>query len=272
MKILRWATAVIFTAVLALYLTFNISDRLTSDSTYPTISLPSAVLELSISDGEEALLEGVTAFDGKDGDLTDRVIIESISQFTEDATCTVTYAVSDGDCHVAKATRTLRYTDYTPPRFYLKDSLVFAVDEGVDLRNLIGAEDCIDGDISDKVKVIATDYTNTTVGVFNISLQATNSRGDTIYLDLPIYVEQNNKVAPNIALTQTLIYTEIGEEPDFEEFVKSVSINGTPTEKYRMLISSNHNPQVPGVYNIHYYVTDDAGYEGHSILIVIVEE
>lgn len=272
MKILRWATVIVFAAVLGLYCAFSIMENLNTDKTYPTITLPGDILEISIASDTSELLRDIEAFDEKDGDLTDKVIVESISQFISDNTCTVTYAVADNDCHVAKATRTVRYTDYAPPRFYLKKPLVFAVDEKVDIRDLVGAEDCIDGDISDRVTVIATDYLNTTAGVFNLSLQVSNSRGDMIYLDLPIYVEQNNKLAPKVALTESLIYIKKGETPAFEDYVRDVTINGTVVDNYKMLISSNLVSEKEGVYNIHYYVTDDNGYEGHSILTVIVEE
>lgn len=272
MKILRWVTVIVFAAVLSLYFAFGITENLNTDTTYPVLRVPDDILEISITAGTSELLRDIEAFDEKDGDLTEKVIVESISQFISDNTCTVTYAVADNDCHVAKATRTVKYTDYVPPRFYLRKPLVFAVDEKVDIRDLVGAVDCIDGDISDRVTVIATDYLNTTAGVFSLSLQVSNSRGDMIYLDLPIYVEQNNKLAPKVELTESLIYIEKGESPAFEDYVKEVTINGTVVNNYKMLISSNLVSAEEGVYNIHYYITDDNGYEGHTILTVIVEE
>jgi hypothetical protein len=69
-----------------------------------------------------------------------------------------------------------------------------------------------------------------------------------------------------------LIYIKKGETPAFEDYVRDVTINGTVVDNYKMLISSNLVSEEEGVYNIHYYVTDDNGYEGHSILTVIVEE
>ena len=72
---------------------------------------------METGDSEERLLEGVTAYDGKDGDLTSKVFVESISNFVEPGVSNVTYVVYDADRHAAKASRKVVYLDYTPPRF-----------------------------------------------------------------------------------------------------------------------------------------------------------
>ena len=42
-------------------------------------------------------------------------------------------------------------------------------------------------------------------------------------------------------------------------------------EDYGMMVRTNLNTDIPGTYNVHYYVTTTTGYEGHSILTVVVE-
>lgn len=272
MKILRRTILIVFAVTLAAFVAFTIVDRLTTDTTLPTITVPQETLKVSIKDPEEKLLEGIVATDGKDGDISHKVIVESVSKFIRPGVCTVTYAVMDNDNHVAKATRTLEYTDYTSPEFYMRRVLVYSVDEEMDIHAAVGARDCIDGDISDKVTILATDYVANTAGVFTVSLQVSNSMGDTIFLDITVHVEGNETMAPSIALEKSLIYVKKGEKPDFEDYIKEVTIDGVVMNDYGMMISTNFDSEVPGTYNVHYYVTTTTGYEGHSILTVVVEE
>lgn len=270
MKGLRIGTAIVFVITIVLFCWFYISEQKNVDYTVPHIEISSDVLNVSIHDTKDYLLTGVTAYDQKDGDITSKVIVESISKFSKEGTCIVTYAVMDSDKHVAKNSRTIRYTDYTSPEFYLEKPLIFKLDENVDIRKVVGAVDCIEGDISDKVTIIATDFTDNTVGVFTLSLQATNKLGDVIYADLPIYVEEINARALTVELSKYLVYVEKGESPDFEEYISSVSSNFVEVDNYYLLLSSNFDSNTPGTYSVHFNVEDSAGHTGHSILTVIV--
>ena len=232
MRALRAGTALLFVITAILFSLFYLKEENSKDYTFPSIEIDSKNLDISIQDAQARLLEGVTAYDKKDGDITSKVIIESISKFSKDRTCVVTYAVMDSDKHVVKNSRTIRYTDYTAPQFYLEKPLIFRLDERVDVRQMVGAVDCIEGDISDKVTIVATDYTDNTAGVFTLSLQATNKLGDVIFLDLPIYVEEINVRALTVELEEYLIYVKKGETPDFEDYITSVSSNFVEIANY----------------------------------------
>lgn len=270
MRALRIGTILVFVLTLVVFGLFYVKEQSSKDYTFPSIEIDSERLDISILDVEECLMKGVTAYDKKDGDLTSKVIIESISKFTKDKTCIVTYAVMDSDKHVAKNTRTISYTDYVAPTFYLNQPMIFRVDDKVDIRNIVGATDCIEGDISDKITILATDYVGNTAGVFSVSLQATNKLGDIIYLDLPIYVEQSNNRAPQIELREYLIYVNKGETPVFEDYVTTVYSDSEKMENFNMMISTNFDCNTPGTYSVHYNVEDKSGRTGHSILTVIV--
>lgn len=272
MKRLRTVTVIVFAAVLCVFAWFYLNEKHHADTTCPAIRVEPDTLEVSIHDGADKLLEGVTAWDAKDGDITAKVLIESVSQFAEDGSCTVTYAVADADRHVAKNTRRLCYTDYTPPRFIVSQSLAFPVGTVLKLSSLVGAVDCIDGDISDRVLVTAVDYQANSVGVFSLSLQVSNSKGDAAYLELPIYVEERNLRAPVIALSDYLVYVQKDETPDFASYITSVSSAYSTLDDNGVLISEDYQPDTPGVYSIHYYAWDVLGNEGHTVLTVVVEE
>lgn len=272
MKVLRITTIILFAVTSCIFAWFYFDTQVNTDTTYPTLQIDEPLLEISIYDNEEVLLQGVTAYDTKDGDLTANVIVESISQFSEENTCTVTYAVADSDKHVAKSTRKIFYTDYTSPRFILKQPMIFSVGTTVDINNIVGAVDCIEGDISDRVIVSATDYQANSAGVFNLSLQATNSKGDIIYLDLDIYAEERNVRAPKIELTDYLIYVKTGEILDFKSYIESITSDYYEIDEESIVITESYDAQTPGIYSVHYYVFDKLGNEGHTVLTVVAEE
>lgn len=272
LKALRIVTIVVFVVAVVLFSIFYVYEKRTTDLTIPEIKVQEDLLEVSISATDEDLLEGVTAFDKKDGDITDKIVVESISQFLEDGICKVTYAVCDSDKHVVKNSRNIKYIDYTPPRFTMSRSMVFSVNEEVDIIGSIGAVDAIDGDISNKVVLTATDYSTDTLGVFTVTLQATNSMGDIVYLDLPLHIEETSVAAPTVELKEYLVYVKKGEKPDFNSNISAVSSRGGQAIPYKSTISTNFDSETPGVYSVHYYVTDELGYESHSILTVVVEE
>ena len=122
---LKIVCAVFFVAALALLGVYMVRDNAGKDRAEPVIKVDGDRIEVSVKDGEEALMQGVTAEDAEDGDLTDKVIVESIGRFGADGCRIVTYAVIDSDSLVGHATRKLAYTDYTPTRFSMDKPLSF---------------------------------------------------------------------------------------------------------------------------------------------------
>lgn len=271
MKILRLCTTILFLLVLCAFVVFNLR-QLRMDKTYPEITIDGEVLEVSLTADRAELMTGVTAYDEKDGDITDKVIIESISRFTEKGVSIVRYAVCDNDDHAVSAQRKIRYKDYESPRFTLSSSLVFSMSENIYIRYILGAEDSIDGDISRKVIITASDYNAQSNGVYYISAKVTNSKGDKISIQLPIYIEEKSLSAPRIELESYLTYLHVGEEIDLSGNVLSaVDSDGTDIRE-RVQIDTDFDPAHPGQYEAHYRCTDALGRTGHEILTIIVEE
>ena len=106
MKYLRISVFIAFLIVFALFIVYEDYLARSTDTSEPVISFDEDTVRLPVTATEEDLLSGVTAYDQKDGDLTSRVIVESISNFSEPGVSTVTYAVVDGDNHAVKAHRT----------------------------------------------------------------------------------------------------------------------------------------------------------------------
>lgn len=272
MKILRIVISIIFILTSAVFVFFFATEKINTDTSVPKLTIEDEVLEVSINATDEALLKGVTAYDEKDKDITDKVIIESISAFTEPGFCRITYAVCDSDNNVASATRKLRYTDYTSPRFQMKDDLCFSLYERMNISDIITASDCIQGDISDEIVITSEDYTSSIAGVFNVEATVTNDKGDSVKLELPLVVEDSLVSAPDIALTDYLVYIDAGKKPDFKKYIDEATASNGDDLTDSVTCETNIDTKKPGTYSVHYYVTDSYGVKGHAILTVIVEE
>ena len=126
MRILRMLTAALLAVTAVLYIGNGLYTRLSGREVGPVIECPEEVLEVSIHDGEQVLLNGVTARDEQDGDLTDRVMVGGVSKLIGGDRAKVTCMVFDSDDNMASLVRQVRYTDYRRPRISLKAPLVFA--------------------------------------------------------------------------------------------------------------------------------------------------
>ncbi|MDO4743577.1 MAG: hypothetical protein Q4B04_06045, partial [bacterium] len=76
MKVYRNTVIVLFSLSLLVFLYSEIFVNLKKDTTYPEIVCDSGLVKVNVTKGEKEFLKGVTAFDEKDGDLTDRIIVE----------------------------------------------------------------------------------------------------------------------------------------------------------------------------------------------------
>ena len=204
-------------------------EQVINDKTGPVFHMNSNVVEVSVEDDENALIEGLTAEDVKDGDVTNSIIVESVSPFTGTGHRIVNYAAFDSDNHVTHAKRELAYTDYTASRFHLSKPLTFAMN-ATNLLDGITVEDCIDGDITRNIKMMSDEEIDTShVGEYSARLKVTNSAGGVSYL--PVTVEIYDATVryriPQIMLKENVIYINEGSDFDENDYLDSIVISGT---------------------------------------------
>lgn len=157
MRRFRIVIVVLFIASAVALAASSVIGGLAADRTQPSIQCSEEPLYLSVYEkGEEALLAGVTAWDDKDGDLTGQVIIQDIGKSIQGSRTTVTYAVVDVDNHVATQSRPVEYTDYTAPQFSITQPLRYTAGERIRIRDRLHAQDVIDGDLSNRIKIMAS--------------------------------------------------------------------------------------------------------------------
>ena len=188
-----------------------------------------------------------------------------------DGSVTVTYVVFDGDKNAAKAKRKLFYSDYTQPVFRLDAPLIGTVSNISELAGIMKADDCIDGDISDVVKVTYLDRLTTTVGTYPVEFRVTNSLGDTVYLETELECAPAGFNNAGITLTDYLIYLDEGSDFDPLSYVAGYTRDGKEVAGADGLtVSSGVNTAVPGVYTVT-YTYETANSSSHTKLLVVVK-
>ena len=267
MQRLRQFSILFFILALSVFLTYTVYTIMNTDKDGPKITMKNDYLKISVEDPEKALLAGVQAKDAKDGDVSDTLIVESISNFTNKGRRIVSYAAFDRDWNISKATREIEYTDYTSPQFVMKSPPRFSVKElsnTTDYSELIQAKDCLDGDISKMIYITSLDeYEETHYGgKMDMEFQVSNSAGDVA--TIPITVAFNEVGAPLVNLTSYVVYVKKGETFDPNEFIKTVQVGEkqyTTTEFHdefedeSLIVKNGVNINEEGFYQVTYTVT-----------------
>ena len=101
--------AMLFLACAAL-LAGNVVVYIGEDRNGPEISVPQEEIAYVAGTDTSALLNGVTAQDNRDGDVTDTVTIESIIPNADQTGASVVYVAKDSKNNVTKETRTIVYS------------------------------------------------------------------------------------------------------------------------------------------------------------------
>lgn len=279
-KIVNRILLVVLILCLIVFICYFIAVHANTDTTAPVISFDSDTLSMSVYDEHTVLLNGVSAQDRKDGDVTSSILIEGISSIREDHCATVTYAAFDQSGNVTKAERTIQYTDYDSPKFALSAPLIFRSGSTIDLFDYVTVTDLLDGDLSKKVKASLVGGTTSIsqIGVHQVELRVTNSMGDTARLTVPVDVYQANEYNATVTLTDYLIYLKKGDTFLPKQYLESLdtgfteySISQLPSSELSVDIQSDVQTDACGTYSVTYTVSYE-NYTGYSRIIVVVEE
>lgn len=290
MKSKKMVQVLLILAALAVFVGYRQYDAIKSDVGAPEISInDTQTLQISVQTPKAELLQGVTAVDRHDGDVSDKLVVESMHLMDADGLIEVGYAVADKSGNVAKATRMVQYTDYESPKFSLSAPLIYEVYEDFDIMRSVFAQDVVDGDIQHRIRATALgEESIMSQGVHEVHFQVSNSLGDISEIILPVEVIETGTYAADLTLTDYLVYLPQGAifrpEEYLDEFIyraESTSLrNGLP-HNFFIEVTGAVQTQTPGVYHIEYLVTRvvqhatnpelDQMYSGYSKLIVVVE-
>ena len=199
-------------AALAVFVGYRQYDAIKSDVGAPEISInDTQTLQISVQTPKAELLQGVTAVDRHDGDVSDTLVVESMHLMDADGLIEVGYAVADKSGNVAKATRMVQYTDYESPKFSLSAPLIYEVYEDFDIMRSVFAQDVVDGDIQHRIRATALgEESIMSQGVHEVHFQVSNSLGDISEIILPVEVIETGTYAADLTLTDYLVYLPQG--------------------------------------------------------------
>ncbi len=235
-----------------------------NDTVAPVLTCESDTINASVSITEEELLMGVTAFDNRDGDVSNTIVVQSISNFIKENERIVTYAAIDSHMNVGRIERTLVYTDYKAPTFSLSKPLSYVVGSRVNVLANIRAKSVLDGDITEKIRYgLDTIIDNLTPGVYPVEFRVTDSCGKTSYLNTEIEIYDNSYSGIDVSLSKYVVYVKKNSDFNPEKYYKGSNIEG------ELSIVNNVNTKKEGTYTVEYFV-NGINASGKSKLLVIV--
>lgn len=285
MKKLKLASFVIFCVSLAASLIFWFTQVRKGDRIGPVITMDQQELTVGLNATDEDFLKGVKAVDENDGDVTDSLVVESVSNFLSGGRRLVVYAAVDRHNNVSRANRIVQYEGYTSPTFKLKKPLCFesgSSSKNDDLLKNLKVEDKIDGDLSNQVKILTNSVVDLyTPGDYPVKLQVSNSAGDTVSFQATIQVYDGTQRSdiPFIHLKKYMVYVKKGEKLDARSYISKVCMGGDydsdvagDVSKNKVKIKDEVDYDTPGSYEITYSVKSGKSRTGTVRLIVIVTE
>ena len=288
MKKRNWLWVLIIILSLGAFVGYRMLAAMRADTRAPEIHMASELMEVSVEDPRTALLQGITADDNKDGDVTDSIVVERITMLDSDGNVSVSYAAFDAAGNVTRAERKAVYTDYVSPRFTLSRPLQYTQGTSFDILANVGATDVFDGEIQHRVRAnVLGEAAISTLGTHMVEFKVTNSLGDTHTVNLPVEVSAYENYGADLKLKQYLVYLPVGAAFNAASYLDTfsyqrelVTLDGVVPAGFDLETVGNVQTRNPGVYTLDYTLKysekNENGmvamkYSADSRLIVIVE-
>lgn len=293
MRRLKWLISLVFVFSCVVFVAYNVKARMLEDHTPPVITCEEDTVTISAKDEEEvqqeALLEGVTAKDNRDGDLTSSIRIASMSHFIATGKRTVTYVVFDKANQAGTLERTVIYKDYVPPRIHLSAPLRYSTTEVEDANFMeyMTASDCLDGDLTSQIRTsVDSNVYYGQAGTYEITAQVSNSAGDVCSIPLQVTVtesgdrQEQGKCYP--VLSSYIVYTSVGKKISPSSYIEGLEIGGVEYTyeedgeqlagtKDSIRVESDVDYTTPGVYSVDFSYTAEGASTAVTRMFVVVE-
>lgn len=228
--------AMLFLACAAL-LAGNVVVYIGEDRNGPEISVPQEEIAYVAGTDTSALLNGVTAQDDRDGDVTDTVTIESIIPNADQTGASVVYVAKDSKNNVTKETRTILYSTDANQTAAQAAAEQAAADQAA--QDQAAAEQAAQGDAAGE----SAQTTDDGAAQNEAAIAALSAE------------------SPRIYLTQYSVELERGAELNELSYVQDISDDeDSRDELYQGIqISGEVDTNTPGEYTLEYHVVDSDG-------------
>ena len=229
---------------------------------------------------EAKLMEGVTAFDNEDGDITSQIVIEKIVTDSEKESATITYGVVDSSGNISKVTRTV-------------DMIVEEVAEEVEPETEEEISEETSEESSEELSEEESEEENTTEAAEESSKKTateskkpednktsqTNKKPEQnkpaaaqTTKPAPQPANQNNNSRPSILFRDTTVKASVGGNPAWVNAIEGLYDD---KDNYMALFGTlkvygDYDRNTPGTYKVKVTVTDSDGNESASYPVDIV--
>ncbi|MBC2067209.1 immunoglobulin-like domain-containing protein [Listeria booriae] len=209
---------------------------------------------------------GITASDTEDGDLTDRIDIESSDvDMTQAGTYAVEYSVTDSDNNTTKITRHVYVRTNDKPVIHASDQ-TFKAGASFDPLAGMSASDTEDGDITANVTITANDVDANKAGTYHVTYSVTDSDDNTTTKTITITVLTNEKPV----ITAADITQKAHRSVDPMAGVTASDLEDGDLTANIKIIANDINIDVPGEYHVTYSVLDSDGNETEKTITVTI--
>ncbi|MEN3115552.1 immunoglobulin-like domain-containing protein [Lacticaseibacillus paracasei] len=215
----------------------------------PTISFADA-LYLHLGQKSFNLMDGVSAHDVEDGDLTNKVVYANTVDINTEGTYQVTYQVADSAGHKTSATRDVVVTNDAPVIHVLGDNQT-EVGHAFDLLQGVTADDYQDGDLTTEIKV-AGNVDTSKPGDYELTYAVTDKNGTVTTLKRSVTVFAT---APTLDVSKVPTELKVGDQFNPKANVTAVS----PYGDVIVAVDGSVDTSKPGSYELAYTATDKFG-------------
>lgn len=266
MRKIKIASSLLFIISVLIFGAYKLYEKKISDTTAPVITCDTEEISVSVDASEEDLLAGVAVKDNRTEDISNALVIESISLFTEENTRIITYAAIDEKGNVGRMERVLKYNDYQEPQFVLSEPMRYPVSRSIDILSGISAQSVLDGDLTDSIKYTLDSTINLmNPGIYQAEFRVMDSAGKVVYLPLQIEVFDPTEERIEVILSKYLIYLPLNAKFEPKDYFVGSDIDG------KLSVKSNVKTNAEGVYEVEYLVTGKNSI-GKSKLVVVVSD
>lgn len=262
---------ILFLSINLIYICFILISKIgdLNKNELPVIKMNENLITVKASASEDTLLNGLSAYDEEDGDLSDDIFIYNISSFDENNERVITYGVFDSSNQLVIASRKLKYSNYSAPKFSSTRSFI-NMNMSSDNFSFIHAKSVVDGDISNKISLTKSEVNDSIVYHFSVSDSTGTSSSFEIRDEINLNALYSNI---DITLKKYLVYVHVGDDFDFYDNIKSISTNlGNYNHlKNDVDIETNYDSNKKGIYEARFTLNRSNGDYGISKMLIIVE-
>lgn len=222
------------------------------------------------------LLAGITAYDRADGDVTDRIVIEKITENQKDSTAVVFFAVSDRSGNVAKTSKLFQAVFDKGAESFMEAGINAELN-----RNLTGSEGSGEGKDGQTQQISLTLQPTPTAAPTATPTSSPAPTAAPVALPIPttgpqppsesVQEPDESSGAPVLTLKVAEVKVNAGQGPAWVDIIGTLSDD---VDDYNTLFQnlnvSRYDRNKPGSYQVSVYTEDSDGNKSQSVPLTIV--